>query len=73
MIRRKKILCGGEALTIDLANKLQALCGEVWNMYGPNETNVWSSVFLISPVNPMLLVGRPIDNTQFYILDKQDQ
>src|SRR5690606_22860757 len=35
-----KILCGGEALTSNLAKALIARCNELWNMYGPTETSV---------------------------------
>ncbi|HEY0735918.1 MAG TPA: condensation domain-containing protein, partial [Herpetosiphonaceae bacterium] len=39
-----KMLCGGEALPLDLAQRLSAGDGELWNMYGPTETTIWSSV-----------------------------
>jgi amino acid adenylation domain-containing protein len=65
-----KLLCGGEAMTIDLANKLQSLCGEVWNMYGPTETTVWSSVYRLRGLDDKPLIGRPIDNTSMIILDE---
>lgn len=68
-----KALCGGEALPPDLARQLVERCDELWNMYGPTETTVWSSVFRISKNNPVVLVGRPIDNTRFYILDRKRQ
>jgi amino acid adenylation domain-containing protein len=65
-----KILCGGEALPKDLINKLLARSLELWNMYGPTETTVWSTVKLI--VNDTdITIGRPIDNTQVYILDEK--
>ena len=38
-----KMLCGGEALPRDLANRLIEGGGTLWNMYGPTETTVWSS------------------------------
>ena len=40
--RRLKALCGGEAMTRELADQLLARCGSVWNMYGPTETTIWS-------------------------------
>lgn len=65
-----KILCGGEALPKDLINKLIARSLELWNMYGPTETTVWSTVKLI--VNDTdITIGKPIDNTQVYILDEK--
>lgn len=65
-----KILCGGEALPKDLINKLNARCNELWNMYGPTETTVWSTVKLIRN-DTDITIGKPIDNTQVYIVDEQ--
>src|SRR5262249_28260033 len=39
-----KILCGGEAFPRALANELTARCESLWNVYGPTETTIWSSV-----------------------------
>ncbi|WP_419698194.1 non-ribosomal peptide synthetase [Mucilaginibacter sp. NFX135] len=65
-----RILCGGEALPKDLINKLLARCSELWNMYGPTETTVWSTVkHIINDED--ISIGRPIDNTQVYILDEK--
>lgn len=65
-----KILCGGEPLPADLVAPLLSRCGELWNMYGPTETTVWSSVFQIKSADAPILIGRPIGNTQIYILDR---
>lgn len=65
-----KILCGGEALPKDLINKLIARSSELWNMYGPTETTVWSTVKLILNDSD-ITIGKPIDNTQVYILDEK--
>ncbi|WJG09754.1 non-ribosomal peptide synthetase/type I polyketide synthase [Aliiglaciecola sp. LCG003] len=65
-----KALCGGEPLTEALCNKLMSLTDSVWNMYGPTETCVWSSVEKIVDSDELITVGRPIANTQFYIVDK---
>ncbi|GAB3904436.1 hypothetical protein GCM10028803_33870 [Larkinella knui] len=64
-----KALCGGEALSTDLAEKLTAKCTELWNMYGPTETTIWSTVKKIGQGEP-ITIGRPINNTQVYILDE---
>ncbi|MBC7417856.1 MAG: AMP-binding protein, partial [Pedobacter sp.] len=37
-----KALCGGEALTMQLAERLLNYATELWNIYGPTETSVWS-------------------------------
>ena len=41
---RLKVLCAGEPLTNELAQKLQECSAELWNLYGPTETTVWSTV-----------------------------
>ena len=51
----------------DLAARLVSTCGSVWNMYGPTETTIWSSVARIE--SDEVTIGRPIANTQMYVLD----
>jgi amino acid adenylation domain-containing protein len=64
------ILCGGEALTRDLADDLTGGGATVWNMYGPTETTVWSTIRAVgSGGREIEPVGRPIANTRLYILD----
>jgi len=65
-----KILCGGEAFPRDLAEKLLPRCAELWNMYGPTETTIWSTVHRIMDVSNPIAIGRPIANTQVYVLDE---
>lgn len=67
-----KVLCGGEALPLSLANKLASNNASVWNMYGPTETTIWSSVDRVQPDSPVCL-GRGIDNTRLYVLDEHLQ
>lgn len=67
-----KIICGGEALTTQLASQLNATSSSFWNFYGPTETTVWSSCHKILSVDtsrPCLSVGKPLANTQLYVLD----
>lgn len=64
-----RMLCGGEALTPALADRLLATGGELWNMYGPTETTIWSSVQRIEPGYDTITIGRPIDGTQMVVLD----
>jgi amino acid adenylation domain-containing protein len=66
---RLKMLCGGEPLTRDLADELLARGGELWNMYGPTETTIWSSWVRIRNDGEPISIGRPAPNTQFYVLD----
>jgi amino acid adenylation domain-containing protein len=67
-----KILCGGEAWNAGLAGQLLARCGSLWNMYGPTETTVWSAVARVEE-GRSVVVGRPIANTRFYVLDSNSQ
>jgi amino acid adenylation domain-containing protein len=67
------VWCGGEALPRDLVNQVLALGIEVWNMYGPTETTIWSAASRVSSSEGPVYVGPPIDNTQFYVLDAQRQ
>ncbi len=65
-----KALCGGEAMGRDLAQRLAVRCRSVWNMYGPTETTIWSTLDRVDPENDeTVLIGRPIVGTQIYILD----
>lgn len=67
---RLKLLCGGEALARDLADRLLERCGSLWNMYGPTETTIWSTVCRVTPGRAATVpIGRPIANTQVYVLD----
>lgn len=68
-----RMLCGGEALPLELARRLLAGGGELWNMYGPTETTIWSSVARIRPEDEVVTIGQPIANTQFYIVDGNDE
>jgi acyl-coenzyme A synthetase/AMP-(fatty) acid ligase/aryl carrier-like protein len=67
------MLCGGEALPRDLANRLLDGPGTLWNLYGPTETTIWSSCSQVTAGDAPITVGKPIANTQFYVLDRNDQ
>ena len=71
---RLKALCGGEALPGDLAAQLIDRCAELWNMYGPTETTIWSSIYQVKskPVG-VVSIGRPIGNTTMYVLDARGE
>lgn len=66
-----KALCGGEPLPPSLAEPLLAQGMTLWNMYGPTETTVWSTVATITDAKQKITIGKPIDNTQVWILDEQ--
>ncbi|MGS0763567.1 amino acid adenylation domain-containing protein [Syntrophomonas curvata] len=63
-----KILCGGEALPGKLKQNFMDTNSDVWNMFGPTETTIWSTVQHIKENEP-ITIGKPIDNTRIYILD----
>jgi amino acid adenylation domain-containing protein len=66
-----KILCGGEELPIQLANILKPLGAALWNLYGPTETTIWSMARHITSLDGPISLGKPIANTQIYLLDEQ--
>jgi len=66
----KAILVGGESFPAALTEKLKALSEtKIYNMYGPTETTIWSTVKPVIP-GKKLTIGRPIANTHIYILNK---
>jgi amino acid adenylation domain-containing protein len=68
-----KILCGGEALPPTLADELLERCASLWNMFGPTETTIWSTVEEVKPRQTTVSIGQPIANTTIYILDGRGQ
>ncbi|WP_030552667.1 non-ribosomal peptide synthetase [Streptomyces exfoliatus] len=64
-----RALSGGEALPQNLAERLLELTDEVWNLYGPTETTIWSTVARILP-GEQVTVGRPVARTVCYVLDR---
>ncbi len=68
-----KILSGGEALSRMLADSLLDGNKELWNLYGPTETTIWSMVHRIEDNNATVPIGRPIMNTEVYILNNSLQ
>ena len=68
-----KILCGGEDLSRQLADRLLEGRGSLWNLYGPTETTIWSTIGKIEPGKSPVPIGRPIANTRIYILDSHSQ
>ncbi|HQV32443.1 MAG TPA: amino acid adenylation domain-containing protein, partial [Calditrichia bacterium] len=68
-----KVLCGGEALPDDLRQALLARGVELWNMYGPTETTVWSTLARIEDSEAPITIGKPIANTDIYVLDSRNR
>jgi amino acid adenylation domain-containing protein len=69
----KVVLVGGEELPISLLNSLRDIYkGKIYNMYGPTETTIWSTFKDVSK-DLSLNIGKPISNTQIYILNNSDK
>ncbi|BFM51422.1 amino acid adenylation domain-containing protein [Marinomonas sp. THO17] len=70
-----RALVGGEALSGQLAKHMHALGHPVMNLYGPTETTIWSSIMPLEHDHDLKSppIGRPIFNTQMYVLDKTMQ
>ncbi|HJR80154.1 MAG TPA: amino acid adenylation domain-containing protein [Anaerolineales bacterium] len=69
---RIKILCGGEVLPNSLAKQLVAVSDSVWNLYGPTETTIWSTLYQVKEViDKPIPIGKGIANTSVYVLNRQ--
>jgi amino acid adenylation domain-containing protein len=64
------VLCGGESLSAELAAELRNRCGRLWNLYGPTETTIWSSAQELQGTETHVTIGRPLWNTQMYVLTR---
>ncbi len=70
--KKLKLLVGGEALSKELADEMLKRSDDVWNVFGPTETTIWSTVARVRK-NERITIGRPIGNTSIYILDDRKQ
>jgi amino acid adenylation domain-containing protein len=68
-----RMLCGGEALPRDLADQLLANDAELWNVYGPTETTIWSSAGRVPSGDGPITIGEPVLNTKLHVLDRHDR
>ncbi|HEY7415444.1 MAG TPA: AMP-binding protein, partial [Ktedonobacteraceae bacterium] len=70
----RKLLLGGEALSASLVAQLsRALKAQIMNMYGPTETTIWSTTYVPNASDQTIPIGRPLANTQVYILNQHLQ
>jgi len=67
--RRLRLLCGGEALSRPLADRLLGCGAQLWNLYGPTETCIWSTAARVAAGAEPVPIGRPIANTSLSVLD----
>lgn len=66
-----KMLIGGEPWSISLAQSLLDLgCEQLWNVYGPTETTIYSTMYQITKKDTYIPIGAPIDQTDIYVLDQ---
>ena len=70
---RLTALCGGEAMPRDLATRLLGRVGTLWNMYGPTETTIWSTVSRVAHAAGPISIGLPIANTVVRVVDARGQ
>ena len=71
--RDLQAVCGGESMPQEVAAQLVPVVKRVWNLYGPTETTIWSTGYCVTNGHEPILIGRPIANTQCYILDELRQ
>ena len=75
MSRVRYFFVGGEALPGALVSELRRMnpVAAVENMYGPTETTIWSSTQSAQPCEGVVPLGKPIANTQLYVLDDRQR
>lgn len=63
------VLTGGEAIMESLKDSLTEISDKVFNLYGPTETTIWSTMKELKR-KEKVNIGKPIANTQIYLLNK---
>lgn len=66
-----KILIGGERVSRPIADALLDRSAAVWNVYGPTETTIWSTICRLERNGLPISIGRPLANTVLYVLDSR--
>ena len=68
------LMLGGETLPLALVEGIkQRLSCQIFNMYGPTETTIWSLSNEVLKVHTPIAIGRPIANMRIYILDSEGE
>jgi amino acid adenylation domain-containing protein/FkbM family methyltransferase len=71
----RRVICSGEALSVNLQERFFERLGgaELHNLYGPTEAAIDVTSWRCEPHDrrPSVPIGRPIANTQLYILDER--
>jgi amino acid adenylation domain-containing protein len=68
----KRVICSGEALSFELKQRFfERMSAELHNLYGPTEASIDVTYWPCdaSSKQATVLIGRPIANTQIYLLD----
>jgi natural product biosynthesis luciferase-like monooxygenase protein len=74
LARLRTLLLGGEALPAALARQIrESFTGELFNLYGPTETTIWSAGHMLQDPSRPISIGRPIANTEMYIVDRNNE
>jgi len=60
----------GESIPYHIKEELDFNRIQIRNLYGPTEDTTYSSCYRINDAFDFIPIGKPISNTQFYILDK---
>ncbi|MBF6651242.1 AMP-binding protein, partial [Methylobacter sp. BlB1] len=73
----RRVICSGEALPVALSNRFHELLKdtELHNLYGPTEAAIDVTAWACEArtTASSIPIGRPIDNTQIYLLDPQGE
>ena len=64
------LLIGGEKLTKELLQQLLLKNANIFNVYGPTETTIWSTANYLQHNNNASDIGLPLDNEKAYVLDQ---
>lgn len=67
------IVAGGEELKKSLADSLNSCAKEVWNVYGPTETTIFSSCKKVKPDDDEITLGKAVEGTEIYLVDKDSK
>ncbi len=68
----RELMIGGEVLSPALVGRARSAgSARIWNMYGPTETTIWSSMHEVGRVEGPVPIGLPLRNTRFYVLDRR--
>ena len=68
-----RIISGGEPMTRELADGLLARVAQLWNLYGPTETTIYSTGEQVLSGDGLVTIGKPVRNTQVYLVDRHLQ